>query len=122
MKLTSYQRHDTADVTIRDPFGHPTDMTVEVWGSDSDHLRKKRVEISRQYPGTDEDSLRERGARLLQACVKSWQNVEGDNGPIEPDSDEALAIFRSGDMDWFSEQIHQASNRRSLFFSKPASD
>lgn len=118
MDLNSYKRKDTATVEIRDPFGQKTDITVEVYGRDSKQYRKVALELARDFDSSNEDDAADRGARLLQACIASWKNVEADGKPVEADSEQAREILKSDEMDWFASQINRAIQDRSLFFSK----
>ena len=90
MDIRSFTRKDTATVPIQDPLGGKTDIVVEVYGRDSKAYRAAAVELARDFDATDEAKANERGAKLLQACIASWKNVEADGKAIKPDSDEAL--------------------------------
>ena len=118
MDIRSFTRKDTATVPIQDPLGGKTDIVVEVYGRDSKAYRAAAVELARDFDATDEAKANERGAKLLQACIASWKNVEADGKAIKPDSDEALAMLKDESLDWFVSQISVAIQKRSLFFSK----
>jgi len=118
MDIRSFTRKDTATVPIQDPLGGKTDIVVEVYGRDSKAYRKAAVELARDFDATDEAQASERGAKLLQACIASWKNVEADGKAIKPDSDEALTMLKDESLDWFVSQISVAIQKRSLFFSK----
>jgi len=122
MDITSFERSDTTTVEIRDPLGNPTDITVEVYGRDAKPYRKAVMEIAREAKTDDEDELDRRGARLILAGVKSWENVTAGGEPISPDSEEAVELLCREDCDWFAEQINRAINNRALFFSRRGSD
>jgi hypothetical protein len=126
MDIRSFTRKDTATVPIQDPLGGKTDIVVEVYGRDSKAYRAAALEIGREMQeneplkeGEDGDKvLAERGAKLLQACIASWKNVEADGKAIKPDSDEALTMLKDESLDWFVSQISVAIQKRSLFFTK----
>ena len=118
MDIRSFKRKDTASVDIVDPLGGKTDISVEVYGRDSKAYRKAAIELARDFDATDETQASERGAKLLQACIASWKNVEADGKAIQPDSPEALAMLKDESLDWFVSQISVAIQKRSLFFSK----
>ena len=118
MDIRSFTRKDTATVPIQDPLGGKTDIVVEVYGRDSKTYRAAAVELARDFDATDEAKANERGAKLLQSCIVSWQNVEVDGKAIKPDSDEALTMLKDESLDWFVSQISVAIQKRSLFFSK----
>ena len=118
MDIRSFKRKDTAKVPILDPLGGKTDVVVEVYGRDSKAYRKAAIELARDFDAKDETQASARGAKLLQSCVVSWQNVEADGKAIKPDSDEALTMLKDESLDWFVSQISVAIQKRSLFFSK----
>jgi len=118
MDIRSFTRKDTATVPIQDPLGGKTDIVVEVYGRDSKAYRAAAVELARDFDATDEAQASQRGARLLQSCIVSWENVEAGGKAITPDSDEALTMLKDGDLDWFVSQISEAIHKRTLFFSK----
>ena len=118
MDINSFQRKDSASVEIQDPLGAKTDITVVVYGRDSKAYRKAAIELARDFDATDETQASARGAKLLQSCVVSWQNVEADGKAIKPDSDEALTMLKDESLDWFVSQISVAIQKRTLFFSK----
>ena len=118
MDIRSFTRKDTATVPIQDPLGGITDIVVEVYGRDSKAYRAAAVELARDFDATDEAQASERGAKLLQSCIVSWQNVEVDGKAIKPDSDEALTMLKDESLDWFVSQISVAIQKRSLFFTK----
>jgi len=118
MDIRSFTRKDTATVPIQDPLGGKTDIVVEVYGRDSKAYRAAAVELARDFDATDEAKANERGAKLLQACIASWKNVEADGKAIKPDSDEALTMLKDESLDWFVSQISVAIQKRSLFFTK----
>ena len=91
---------------------------VEVYGRDSKAYRAAAVELARDFDATDEAQASERGAKLLQACIASWKNVEANGKAIKPDSDEALTMLKDESLDWFVSQISVAIQKRSLFFTK----
>ena len=118
MDIRSFTRKDTATVPIQDPLGGKTDIVVEVYGRDSKAYRAAAVELARDFDATDEAKANERGAKLLQACIASWKNVEANGKAIKPDSDEALTMLKDESLDWFVSQISVAIQKRSLFFTK----
>ena len=118
MDIRSFTRKDTASVDIVDPLGGKTDISVEVYGRDSKAYRAAAVELARDFDATDETQASERGAKLLQACIASWKNVEADGKAIKPDSDEAFDMLKDESLDWFVSQISAAIHKRTLFFSK----
>ena len=83
MDIRSFKRKDTATVPIQDPLGGKTDIVVEVYGRDSKAYRAAAVELARDFDATDEAKANERGAKLLQACIASWENVEANGKPIK---------------------------------------
>jgi len=118
MDIRSFTRKDTAKVPILDPLGGKTDIVVEVYGRDSKTYRKAAVELARDFDATDEAKASERGAKLLQACIVSWENVEAGGKAIKPDSAEAFDMLKDESLDWFVSQISAAIHKRTLFFSK----
>ena len=118
MDIRSFKRKDTAKVPILDPLGGKTDVVVEVYGRDSKSYRKAAVELARDFDATDEAKANERGARLLQSCIVSWENVEAGGKAITPDSAEAFDMLKDESLDWFVSQISAAIHKRTLFFSK----
>jgi hypothetical protein len=128
MDIRSFTRKDTATVPIQDPLGGKTDIVVEVYGRDSKAYRAAAVELGREIQeneplkeGEDGDKvLAERGAKLLQACIASWENVDANGKPVKADSVAALDMLKDESLDWFVSQIHTAIHKRTLFFSKSA--
>ena len=118
MDIRSFTRKDTATVPIQDPLGGKTDIVVEVYGRDSKAYRTAAVELARDFDATDEAKANERGAKLLQACIASWENVEANGKPVKADSVAALNMLKDESLDWFVSQIHAAIHKRTLFFSK----
>ena len=126
MDIRSFTRKDTATVPIQDPLGGKTDIVVEVYGRDSKAYRAAAVELGREIQeneplkeGEDGDKvLAERGAKLLQACIASWENVEANGKPIKAQSVAALDMLKDESLDWFVSQIHAAIHKRTLLFSK----
>jgi len=118
MDIHSFKRKDSAKVEIQDPLGGKTDIAVEVYGRDSKAYRKAAIELARDFDVTNEDQASERGAKLLQSCIVSWQNVESEGKAVKPDSAEALTMLKDENLDWFVSQISVAIQKRSLFFSK----
>jgi hypothetical protein len=118
MDIRSFTRKDTAKVPILDPLGGKTDIVVEVYGRDSKTYRKAAVELARDFDATDEAKANERGAKLLQACIASWENVEANGKPVKADSVAALNMLKDESLDWFVSQINAAIHKRSLFFTK----
>lgn len=116
MDIGSFSRSDTATITIKDPFGKPTDISVELYGKDAKEYRKAVLEISREEAGTTEEAQIRRGGRIILAAVKSWENVEKDGDPLEPA--DALELMTDPAYEWFAEQIASAIYNRSLFFSR----
>lgn len=117
MDITQYQRKESKEVKILDPMGGKTDITVEVYGADSKEFRSRLIEVNRRF--TEKYGESNTIAVTALAAVKSWENVDGKDGPIDPDSDEAMEIAKSDDFRWFFDQLWQVTNNRSLFFSKP---
>ena len=117
MDITQYKRKESHKVDIKDPHGQPTDIKVEIHGADSKEFRTRLADVARMY----NDKFGEHNAIAITslAAVKSWENVEGKGGPLDPESDEAMEIAGSDDFRWFFDQIWQVTNNRSLFFSKP---
>lgn len=122
MDITSFERSDTTEIEIRDPLGNPTDIKVEVYGRDSKAYRKAVMEIAREPATDDESEMDRRGARVVLAGVKSWENVTADGQEISPDSEEAINLLAREDVDWFADQINRAINNRANFFSRRGSD
>ena len=120
MDIRSFTRKDTATVPIQDPLGGKTDIVVEVYGRDSKVYRDAAVELARDFDSTNEAKANERGAKLLQACIASWENVEAEGKPVKAQSVAALAMLKDEDLDWFVSQINTAIHKRTLFFSKSA--
>lgn len=118
MDITQYKRNETKEITILDPMGGKTDIKVEVYGADSKDFRARLIDINRKFNEKYGES--NTVAITSLAAVKSWENVEGKDGAIDPDSDEAMEIAKSDDFRWFFDQIWQVTNNRSLFFTKPA--
>ena len=120
MDIRSFTRKDTATVPIQDPLGGKTDIVVEVYGRDSKVYRDAAVELARDFDATNEAKANERGAKLLQACIASWENVEANGKPIKAQSVAALDMLKDENLDWFVSQINTAIHKRTLFFSKSA--
>lgn len=117
MDITQYKRKDSHTVDVKDPHGQPTDIKVEIHSADSKDFRSRLVEVARRY--NEKYGDHNPTAITALAAVKSWENVEGKAGPVDPDSDEAMELASSDDFRWFFDQIWQVTNNRSLFFSKP---
>jgi len=124
MDLASIQHKGTTEITIYDPFDEPTDIVVELYGRDTKEYRQAVMDLSREskVDQNDKDESDRRGARVLLAAVKSWQNVVNQGEEISPDSTEAVDLLARDDMDWFAGQLHRAINNRSLFFERHASN
>jgi len=120
MDIRSFTRKDTATVPIQDPLGGKTDIVVEVYGRDSKAYRAAAVELARGFENADEGMANDRGAKLLQACIASWENVEANGKPVKAQSVAALDMLKDESLDWFVSQINTAIHKRTLFFSKSA--
>jgi hypothetical protein len=118
MDIRAFKRKDTTSVKIKDPHGKKTDAVVEMYGTDSSTYKKAAVELARGFDPEDEEDATERGAKLIQACIKSWKNMTDGGSPVDPHGAAALAILMDPEFDYFVRQLSTATHNRTLFFIK----